>query len=143
MYERILFPTDGSETTEHALEHAIDLADRYDAELHVLYVVDATIFADDVDTGAIVEEFETAGERIVDDVAGQARATDLEPVTTAVVRGTPHREILAYADAHDVDLLVMGTHGRAGIERYLLGSVTEKIVRLSEVPVLVVSRPET
>ncbi len=143
MYERILLPTDGSETTEHALEHAIDLADRYDAELHVLYVVDATIFADDVDTGAIVEEFETAGERIVDDVAEQARAADVEPVTTAVVRGTPHREILAYADAHDVDLLVVGTHGRAGIERFLLGSVTEKVVRLSEVPVLVVSRPET
>ncbi len=143
MYERILLPTDGSETTEHALEHAIDLADRYDAELHVLYVVDATIVADDVDTGAIVEEFETAGERIVDDVAEQARAADVESVTTAVVRGTPHREILAYADAHDVDLLVVGTHGRAGIERFLLGSVTEKVVRLSEVPVLVVSRPET
>lgn len=60
------------------------------------------------------------------------------PVETDVRRGNPHREILDYADEHAVDLVVMGTHGRTGLDRYLLGSVTEKVVRLSNVPVLTV-----
>lgn len=138
MYDRILLPTDGGETTERALAHAVDLVDRYDAELHVLYVVDATVFPNDVETGAIASEFETMGDRIVDRVAGEARAAGIDPAATAVVRGTPHRTILEYADEHGIDLVVMGTHGRTGLDRYLLGSVTEKIVRLSDVPVLTV-----
>lgn len=138
MYTRILLPTDGSETTDRALEHALDLAGRYDAELHVLYVVDATVFANDVETGTIVEEFETMGNRIVDQTSQQAADAGIEPARTTVVRGTPHERILEYIDENDVDLVVMGTHGRTGLDRYLLGSVTEKIVRLSDAPVLTV-----
>ncbi|MCU4742077.1 universal stress protein [Halobacteria archaeon AArc-m2/3/4] len=138
MYTRILLPTDGSETTDRALEHALDLATQYDAELHVLYVVDATVFANDVETGAIVEEFETMGNRIVDHVIQQATDAGIEPTRTSVVRGTPHKRILEYTDENEIDLVVMGTHGRSGLDRYLLGSVTEKVVRLSDAPVLTV-----
>lgn len=142
MYDRILLPTDGGETTDRALAHAVDLADRYGAALHVLYVVDATAFADDVSTSTIVSEFEEMGERIVDRVAEEAKEAGIEPVATAVVRGTPHRTILEYVEDREIDLVVMGTHGRTGLDRYLLGSVTERVVRLSEVPVLTVRGPD-
>ncbi|GAB3031295.1 universal stress protein [Natronobiforma cellulositropha] len=138
MYSRILLPTDGSETTDRAFDHAVDLAKTYGADLHVLYVIDATVFANDVETGTIVEEFESVGDRVVERVARRARDAGVEPTTTAVVRGTPHQRILEYAAEFDVDVVVMGTHGRTGLDRYLLGSVTEKVVRLSDVPVLTV-----
>ncbi|WP_114575586.1 universal stress protein [Saliphagus sp. LR7] len=141
MYDRILLPTDGSETTDRALAHAADLADRYGADLHLLYVIDVTVFADDVETAGIVSEFETMGDRIVGRVAAEAREAGVEPAATAVVRGTPHRTILEYVDEEGIDLVVMGTHGRTGLDRYLLGSVTEKVVRLSDVPVLTVRGP--
>jgi nucleotide-binding universal stress UspA family protein len=60
------------------------------------------------------------------------------PVETAVLEGSPSREIVRYAEAQDCDLVVMGTHGRGGIDRLLLGSVAERVVRASEVPVLTV-----
>lgn len=142
MYRRILLPVDGSGTTERALENAVDLADRYDAEIRVLYVVDAAVFANDVETGTIVEEFESAGERIVGEVAERIRDAGHDHVTADVVRGTPHREILEYVDDHGIDVVVMGTRGRTGLDRYLLGSVTEKVVRLSPVPVLTVRETE-
>jgi nucleotide-binding universal stress UspA family protein len=63
-------------------------------------------------------------------------------LTTAVESGTPHSVILRYADEADADLVVMGTHGRTGVERYLLGSVAEKVVRLSDVPVMTVRADE-
>ena len=142
MYERILFPTDSPETTDSVLAHAVDLSEQYNAQLHVLYVVDSTVFANDVETGVIVEEFESAGERIAKEATARAREAGLEDVESAVVHGHPSREILGYADDHDVDLIVMGTRGRTGLGRFLLGSVAEKIVRLSPVPVLTVRRPE-
>lgn len=141
MYDRILLPTDGSTTTDRALEHALDVASHSDATIHVLHVIDATVFANDVETGTIVEEFETAGERIVTEVAERARAADVA-VATDVVRGTPHQTILEYGSEHDIDLIVMGTHGRTGLDRYLLGSVTERVVRLSPIPVLTVRSEE-
>ena len=85
-------------------------------------------------------EVEAQGQAIVDEVAN---ALDGVETRTAVLGGTPHEVILDYADDHDVDLVVMGTHGRTGIDRYLLGSVTEKVVRLADTPVLTVRQRET
>lgn len=142
MYERILFPTDGPETTDRVLAHAVDLSERYSAQLHVVYAVDPTVFANDVETGVIVEEFDWAGERIADEAATRARDTGLEDVEGAVTHGPPSRAIIGYADDHDVDLIVIGTRGRTGLGRFLLGSVAERVVRLSPVPVFIVRRSE-
>lgn len=142
MYRRILLPTDGSTTTDRALDHAADLASRYDAELHVVYVIDATVFSDDVATGTLQAEFEAQGESIVERVSDRAREAGVDDVVDAVLRGTPHREILDYAADREIDLIVMGTHGRTGLDRYLLGSVTEKIVRVSDAPVLTVRQSD-
>lgn len=140
MYRQILVPTDGSEGSKAAVEHAIDLATAYGAVLHTLYVIDTNVGAEAGMVG-IFDTLEEAGENAIEDVLQQVEAADVETARGEVVQGTPHRAILEYTDEHDIDLVVMGTHGRTGIDRYLLGSVTEKVVRLSEVPVLTVGMP--
>lgn len=138
MYERILVPTDGSEATERAIRNAVDVASQYDATVHALYVVDTSVYAS-IETGAdlVVESLEEEGRAAVDTVVDRARAAGVE-TESAVVTGSTHQSILDYADEQAIDLIVMGTHGRTGINRYLLGSVTEKVVRSSDVPVMTV-----
>jgi len=142
MYERILIPTDGSDAVDPAVERAIDLAETYGAQLHALNVVNVASLSAEVHTPAVIESFEEQGEAAVGAVAERAADAGVGDVTTEVVHGTPHRSILEYADENDVDLIVMGTHGRSGLDRYLLGSVTEKVVRSADVPVLTVRTAE-
>ena len=139
MYDAVLVPTDGSEGTRGAVEHAIDHARRYDAALHVVYVVDARVgVVRETTPDAIFEELETRGQRAIDDVITQAESASVDTIEGVVARGDPHQAILDYVDDAGIDLIVMGTHGRSGLDRYLLGSVTEKVLRLTEVPVLAV-----
>jgi nucleotide-binding universal stress UspA family protein len=138
MYERILVPTDGSPAAEAAVEQAVSLAAQYDATIHALYVVDTSAYST-LEAGAevIINALEDEGEKAVGDIAAAAADADVEAETT-VTAGTAYRSILGYVDDHDIDLVVMGTHGRRGLDRYLLGSVTERIVRTATVPVLTV-----
>ena len=141
MYSEILVPTDGSPASDAAIEHAIDLAERYGARLHALYVVDGAAYSS-LEAGAevVVEALETEGEEATGRVADAAADAGVECVTS-VTSGTAYRSIHDYVDSHDIDVVVMGTHGRKGIDRYLLGSVTERVVRTSDVPVLTVRQP--
>ncbi|MCU4925449.1 universal stress protein [Halobacteria archaeon AArc-dxtr1] len=98
-------------------------------------------------TGMMVddpEEFRTAmrerAESVVESIAEQFEGVQTVPVVKV---GKAHKAILDYAATHDVDIIVMGTHGRTGIDRYLLGSVTEKVVRMSDVPVVTVREAAT
>ncbi|TYL36917.1 universal stress protein [Natronococcus pandeyae] len=143
MYDRILLPTDGSDAATAATEHAIDLARAYDAPLYVLHVVDTRPYDAESITQSVIEPLEERGQRAVDEVVEAASAHGLDRTETAVVRGDPHETVLEYVDEHDIDLIVMATHGRSGVKRYLLGSVTEKIIRTAPVPVHVVRATET
>ncbi|AKU07026.1 universal stress protein [Haloferax gibbonsii] len=135
MFDHILVPTDGSDHAVRAAEYAVDLAATYGAALHVLYVVDVrTGHADaPVDDG----DSRTRGEAAVGVVADLAADRDV-PVETEIRVGLPHETIVDYSEERGIDLVVMGTHGTSGLERYLLGSVAERVVRLSDVPVLCV-----
>jgi nucleotide-binding universal stress UspA family protein len=137
-YESVLAPTDGSDGATAAIAPAVDLASTYDARLHALSVVDTAAMGFDVRSATIAESLEEAARDAVREVETQARAASVSTVETTVVQGTPFRGIRSYVDEHDVDLVVMGTRGHTGLERYLLGSVTEKTVRTSSVPVLTV-----
>ncbi|MFB6171302.1 MAG: universal stress protein [Haloarculaceae archaeon] len=141
MYDRLLFPTDGSEGAAAALDHALDLAAAHDATLHVLNVADTTRDSLTLVQGDVVDALEREGERIVEAAADRARSRGVD-VVTAVLQGEPDRTIVDYAADRDVDLVVLPTHGRRGIERILLGSTTERVVRRSTVPVLTL-RPGT
>ncbi|WP_424015160.1 universal stress protein [Halorubrum xinjiangense] len=141
MYSEILVPTDGSPASDAAIEHAIDLADQYGARLHALYVVDGAAYSS-LEAGAevVVEALETEGEEATGRVADAAADAGVDCVTS-VTSGTAYQSIHDYVDEHGIDVVVMGTHGRKGLDRYLLGSVTERVVRTSDVPVLTVRQP--
>jgi nucleotide-binding universal stress UspA family protein len=141
MYETVLLPTDGSEAMETVVEHARDVASRRDAEVHVLYVVDDRAFLtlNEERIPEVTDELCEEGERATNETAA---AFDDVDVTTEIRQGNPADEILAAADDHDADLVVMGTHG-ADPTRNMLGSVSQKVVTLSSVPVLTVNIAET
>lgn len=147
MFDRILLPTDDSEAVGPAIETALDIAQKYNATLHILFVVEppSSVGVGDGFAGIdnLLDELEQEGHRVTEALAEMAHQHDIETVP-AVRHGNPHDDILAYATDHGIDLIVMGTHGRTGVKRALIGSVTENVVRHSEIPVLSVHRaPET
>ncbi|MFC4408286.1 universal stress protein [Haloarchaeobius iranensis] len=137
MYDNILFPFDGSDGAAAALHHTSELAHWADATIQVLYVADTTRDSITVVDGETVDALVQQGEEVVEEAAktldtlGAAYDTD-------IVQGNPAPTIVDYAERYDQDLVVMPTHGREGVSRYLAGSVSEKVVRLSPVPVLTV-----
>ena len=138
MYNEILVPTDGSPAADTAIEHAVGLADKYDARVHALYVVDGASYSTlEAGSQIVIEALEAEGAEATDRVVEAADDAGVEASTT-VTTGTAYRTIQNYVDDNDIDLIVMGTHGRQGLDRYLLGSVTERVVRTSEVPVMTV-----
>jgi nucleotide-binding universal stress UspA family protein len=139
MYDRLLVPTDGSPGSRGVIEHAADLAEIHGATLHGLYVVNTASYASFSMESAwegIGGMLRREGEEAL--AAVGSVAGDRVPVETAVFEGSPSRKIVRYAEREGCDLIVMGTHGRGGIDRLLLGSVAERVVRSSEVPVLTV-----
>lgn len=133
MYSDILIPTDGSQGATGALEHGIEIASQGDATLHALYVVDARLAR----SGPLLDTLRGEGRQAVRDVEVAGTQAGL-PVVTEIVKGNPHQEILDYVAKHGVDMIVMGTHGRTGLDRAVMGSVAERVVRQSPVPVLTV-----
>ncbi|WP_128476670.1 universal stress protein [Halorussus pelagicus] len=140
MYDRILVPTDGSEQRP-VVTQAMSVAELADATVHALYVVDErALDYQPSESGreetreARREEGEEATRQVAE--AGEDRGVE---VVTAIEEGKPAQAIVDYADEEDADMVVMGTHGRSGVDRYVLGSVTEQVVRTSEVPVLTVN----
>ncbi|WP_178917554.1 universal stress protein [Natronomonas gomsonensis] len=141
MYDSVLLPTDGSDGAAEALEHAIGAATAYDADLHIISIVDRrVVLAADTDEKETVRtELSDDATGAVEDLSARAAESDID-ATTATTEGVPHREILRYAEDNDIDLLVLGTHGRTGREKRLhLGSTTERVVKESERPVVVVN----
>jgi len=135
MYDRILLPTDGSEGSRRAIEHAVAVADEVDATVHALFVVDTTEYR--ALDGTTLESIETSGREGLATVQRAAERANVE-VETTVRRGEIDSEILAAVTDIGADAIVMGTHGRTGLDRVLLGSVTERVVREATVPVITV-----
>ena len=140
--DRILSPVDFSSNSKRALDHAAVMARWYEAELVALHVVPLlpTVFGfpSPVAMGTDPATSEAVARELSGFVA--EAATVVKTVTPVVREGSPAVEILHYAAENDVDLVVLGTHGRSGFERFMLGSVTEKVVRKAPCPVLTVPR---
>jgi nucleotide-binding universal stress UspA family protein len=135
-FEEILVPIDGSAAAHAALSEAIELAKETDATLHLIHVVDTSLITGDVDGGLVLEALEEAGKQALDIASDRVAQSAVTTVESSVVSGPPSTAIYAYADERDIDAIVMGTHGRTGVERVLLGSVAEGVIRRSEVPVV-------
>jgi nucleotide-binding universal stress UspA family protein len=140
--KRILVPTDFSETSEAALRYGVELARRFGARLYLLHVAEhpGEAVEDECSTGLFERMQNDAYDRLPYLLNVKDRR-ELRP-ECAMRLGTPWEEIVQHADEHDIDLIVMGTHGRDGLARVLLGSVAETVVRRALCPVLTVHHPE-
>jgi nucleotide-binding universal stress UspA family protein len=146
MYTRILAAVDGSPTAEHALRHAIGLAKGLSATLRVVHVVDMGVLPLGpelaIDIGAVTKARRAAGEKILAAARDICQTDGVQAETQLLETGTPAEHIAealaTEARAWPADLVVAGTHGRRGIQRLLLGSVAERIARMSPVPVLLI-----
>lgn len=136
MFETVVVATDGSKSVERAVDVGIDFANRFDAAVHALSVIDASEI--DASPEQLREDLESALESTAEAALATVRDRTNRDVTTAVREGRPADEICGYARAVDADVIVTGTRGRHGENRLLLGSVAERIVRTSPVPVLTV-----
>lgn len=141
-FERILIPTDGSPTSERALETGLEMARLMDASVTGLYVMDNSAYAafpGDIEWDQIKDMLAQESDRALAQVEEQCDAHGLQ-CGVQVREGHPAQEILSASEDHD--LVVMGTHGRSGLEHLLLGSVTEKVIRHARCPVLVVRQED-
>lgn len=135
-FEQILVPTDGSDAATAAAEHAFELASVLDAGVHILSVVDTTSLGPDV--RSLLGDSNERAQGDVDALVEKARERGVASVEAAVEEGSPPDAIESYIDMHDIDLVVMGTTGRRGVDQILLGSVAEKTVRSAPVPVVTI-----
>ena len=134
MYQTILAPVDGSDSSERAVDHAIDLADRFDASLHAIYVVDTTRYGSGRvgDSETVLGDLTSQGETVLERVADRAPVD----VRTVLRRGEPSEEIQAYAEELDADLLVLGHRGIGDPGDGHIGSIAERVVRTVDRPVI-------
>ncbi|HLE40158.1 MAG TPA: universal stress protein [Nitrospirota bacterium] len=138
----ILYPTDFSQGARAAMDYAVSLASDYQARLILLYVIQDISIAEWYIPSAIsatdlVEDMQKSAWKEMDKWGAEASAK-VKNVEKAVVRGVPFVEIIKTAKEKNADLIVIGTHGRTGIDHMLFGSTAEKVVRKSFCPVLTV-----
>jgi nucleotide-binding universal stress UspA family protein len=142
---KILVPIDGSEASRAAHRLALDLAAAYRAELILLYVVDSSVLEElsrlsGQERPRLIQDMEESGTSLLAALSREAQAQSVKAMAD-LHHGMPDEIILREAARHQVDLIVMGKVGRKGHRRSLLGSVTERVLEASELPVLVVSPP--
>jgi nucleotide-binding universal stress UspA family protein len=145
-YRNIVIATDGSENTQKAISYGVEIAKLSGATVHALYVVDVSSFSSipmssEVGWEAMYEILRSEGEKAVSAVKSQGESAGIE-VREVVLEGNPSNAIIEFAEDNNVDLIVMGTLGKTGLDRFLLGSVAEKVARGSKVPVMVVRSGE-
>lgn len=144
--KKILYPTDFSESSLAALPYALSFARDFKARLILMHVVNEQIFSEGLSLPrlsapeALGQELAAEADRQLRMLipAGERAGLDVEHV---ILRGMPFLEVIRYAKANDVDLIVIGTHGRSGMEHIIFGSTAEKVVRKAPCPVLSVRPP--
>ena len=140
--KRILFPTDFSEGAVHALPYALDLAKNCDAKLYVLHVIydvatASGLYVPHVSFDEMYRDLEKSAQKELEKF-GYEELKDLKDVEYTVLRGIPYEGILKFAEEKNISIIVIATHGRKGLDRFLFGSTAEKVVRYAPCPVLTV-----
>ena len=137
--KKILVPTDGSDYSMRAAEHAVSIAKMLDAQIIVVYVVDEVVVNQIKVTERenVEQELKQDGKRYIKYVLGLAENEGVK-ADSILAKGTPFEQIVHLAKELNIDLIVMGTYGRRGAERILIGSVAERVIEYSSCPVLVI-----
>ncbi len=143
----ILFPTDFSTFSDHALKYAVSFATEYGAKLHILHVIEDLTNVSYFEVFQVplpanfMRDVEAMAQKQMDDLLGKDILKGLE-VEPLMRRGVPYVEILAAAAELEIDLITIATHGRTGLQQMLFGSTAEKVVRKAPCPVLSIRHPE-
>ncbi len=140
--KKILFPTDFLEGSSDALPYAIDLAKRYGAKLYIVHVIqDVTQatgwYVPHVSVDELYKDMEESARKELDRIFAE-ELRGFKDYENLIIRGTPAHEILDFCEKNDINLIVMGTHGRKGLDRLIFGSTAEKVVKNARCPVLTV-----
>jgi nucleotide-binding universal stress UspA family protein len=142
-FKRILFPVDLTENSEKLVPYVISMAQKFEASVHILFVVRIFQYFTDIYVAppsiSVFEHELVEGARRKMDEFTRAHFSHMPETQNAVVLGDPSDVILTYIDEQQMDVVVMGTHGRKGLDRVLFGSVAERVIKTSHVPVLVVN----
>lgn len=139
-FSSILIATDGSQHTKNAVKHGLALAKLSNAKVYAVYVIDIAAFASipvDATWENMHEFLKKEGEAAIKNVEEDAASQGIK-IEKIILEGNPAQEIVKFASANNIDLIVMGTLGKSGLERFLLGSVAEKVIRTASCPVMVV-----
>jgi nucleotide-binding universal stress UspA family protein len=142
-FKKILFPTDLSESTTRLIPFVKTMAKRFEAELHVLFVARVfqyftSIYVPHPSINTFEKELIEGAEKRMDEFKEEYLA-DLPAVKTSVILGDAAEKILEYAKNEDMDMIIMGTHGRKGLDRVIFGSVAEKVVKMAPVPLFIIN----
>ena len=138
---QILIATDGSEAANEAADFGMEMVGCSGAKVYALYVIDTTpyrsVSLDKIWSKEVLDEFEQAGHEATSYVEKIAKTAGVE-VESRVLKGHPAEKIVSFAEDNDIDMIIIGSLGKGGYERVVLGSVSEKVLRHAKVPVLVV-----
>ena len=141
MYDTILVPVDGSENSQYAAKHALDLAEEVGATVHFLHVVSLNesrnIDVPRIEKGHLYQDLEKIGEEVIDDTLSPLGDQEVS-FTRTIMTGRPDKQILSFIQSKHPDLVVMGSQGKTGLKRVVLGSVAENVARRSSVPIQLV-----
>jgi len=140
--KRVLVPTDFSEISAQAFPYAEDIARQFGAEIHLVHVLEKNppillIRTFDMSTETAVQKIEDDAKNLLSEFKN--RFSTEVPVKEVLLHGNDFEEIVEYAEKNQIDLIVIATHGRTGLLHTLLGSVAEKVIRYSKIPVLVIT----
>jgi len=138
---QVIIATDGSETANEAADFGIEMIGCSGAKVYAVYVIDTTPYRsvplDKIWSDKVLEEFEKEGREATSYIEKIGKAAGVE-VESRVLKGHPAEKIVTFAEDNNIDMIIMGSLGKSGYERVLLGSVSEKVIRHAKIPVLIV-----
>lgn len=142
MFKTILFATDFSESSDHAFQYALTMARQFDSRLVVVHVINEPVdlrgfYVPHITFDKLEEEIEQGARKMMEKFC-RTHMDDFTDYDSHVVPGIPYEVIIGKGEELDADLIVMGTHGRTGLDHVLFGSTTEKVVRKSPIPVMTI-----
>jgi len=145
-FDKILYATDFSESSEHAFQYALSLAQKFQSRLIILHVINEPVdlrgfYVPHVSFENLEKEIEEGAQKMMEKFCASHVGADFTDYETEIVTGIPYEEILRRAEQENVSFIVLGTQGRSGIDHLLFGSTAERVVRKAKAPVVTVRHP--
>ena len=145
-FDKILYATDFSESSEHAFQYALSLAQKFQSRLIILHVINEPVdlrgfYVPHVSFENLEKEIEEGALKMMEKFCASHVGADFTDYETEIVTGIPYEEILRRAEQENVSFIVLGTQGRSGIDHLLFGSTAERVVRKAKAPVVTVRHP--